>query len=196
MKLKKMITGCCAFVALALVSSQAWAISLSFDLASSSVSVGDSFDVDITISGLEFDDLSSFNFDVSYDSTVLAFDSYVLGPELTDSFWGQDDWSFGDDGMGTVNLSEFSWLWDLSFQPDSFTLATVSFTGSAAGLSMLTLSNVILGDAWGAPLQADLYSGSVDVNAPVPEPGTILLFATGIVGLAGHRLRRKKIGYF
>ena len=39
---------------------------------------------------------------------------------------------------------------------------------------------------WESFLRADLTS------APIPEPITILLFGTGVVGLVGSRLRRKK----
>jgi hypothetical protein len=34
--------------------------------------------------------------------------------------------------------------------------------------------------------------GDVTATAPVPEPATILLFGTGLVGLAGFRKKLKK----
>jgi len=37
------------------------------------------------------------------------------------------------------------------------------------------------------------FSGGSEAPASVPEPATMLLFGTGIAGLAGIRIRRKKI---
>ena len=47
-----------------------------------------------------------------------------------------------------------------------------------------------LGDALGDPLTADtLQSASVNV---IPEPGTMMLVGTGLVGIAGFRRKYKK----
>ena len=98
------------------------------------------------------------------------------------------DLSFGN------NLVEVSCLWDFSLQPDSFTLASLSFIGISGGHSDLLFSNVLLSDdSWPAgSLDAILGTGSVDVAAPVPEPATLLLFGTGLAGLAGFRKKFKK----
>ena len=38
----------------------------------------------------------------------------------------------------------------------------------------------------------DVVLTDISVSNPVPEPTTMLLFSTGLAGLAGYRLRRKK----
>jgi PEP-CTERM motif len=43
-------------------------------------------------------------------------------------------------------------------------------------------------DAWSASTSVSFRN----LSTPVPEPDTMLLFSTGLVGLAGSRLRRKK----
>jgi hypothetical protein len=192
----------CVVYAMAALCNQAWAIVLSFEPSASTFNVGDSIDIDIVISEMEFDDLATFDFNINYDDTVLAFDSYALGSELgvvdpSNPWADAEDWSWGQGylgdgtfvGGGTIHLSEFSWLWDFSSQPDAFTLSTVSFTGINSGISLLSFSNVILGDDWGNPLSADLETGTV---SPVPEPATILLLGFGLAaGLVGVGFRKR-----
>jgi PEP-CTERM motif len=178
------------------LSGHAWAISLSFSPSTSEIGIGDSIDIDLIISGMENDDLGYFEFDVNYDDSIIGFNSYTLGMGLGDDLtpWtgNAEDWSLGDLGSGTINLIELSYLLDLSFQADFFTLATLSFTGLNEGISLLSYSNLVLSDDWGVALSASLEGGSVDVSAPIPEPATLLLFGTGLASFLGFRRKYKK----
>ena len=189
---KTLMIGLCTILAMAFLSTRVWAIALSFDPSASEIYVGDSVDIDIVISDLTNDNLAGFDLTINYDSSILAFDSHTLGTELGDiDLFEASDWTVGD------NLVEVSWIWDPVFwsnQPDSFTLATISFTGISGGISDLFFSDVILSDdSWPAVAFSDvtLETGSVDV-APVPEPTTMLLFGTGLAGLVGFRKKFKK----
>jgi len=190
---KVLLTLTCVSFALLALNCQTWAISLSFNPSASTINIGDSMDIDIAISGLENDNLGVFNFDIGYDSSVLTFNSYALGDGLGDiSLFEAEDWSWGDLGGGTINLSELSWLWDLSAQPDAFTLATLSFTGSGEGTSPLSFSNVALSEDGFSYFSADLTPGSVTVNNPVPEPCTCMLLFFGVLGMVGIKRKFQK----
>ena len=96
------------FCALVMFSNQALAITMSFNPSDSIIGLGDSIGVDIVISGMESDKLAEFDFNINYDDTILAFDSYSLGPELgfidpSDPLADAEDWSWGD--LGGVDLS-------------------------------------------------------------------------------------------
>ena len=129
------------------------------------------FEVDVTISGLGGFDLGAFDLNVNYDDLLLVFDSYTLTGEMGSftkpdpAYPDAEDWSLGDDGLGTVNLAVFSYLLDFSTQPDAFTLATLTFSGNEAG--------------------------SAGISA-VPIPGAALLLVSGLVGVVGLRRRARK----
>jgi hypothetical protein len=65
---------------------------------------------------------------------------------------------------------------------DNGTLVSIAL--NAAGLSYLA-GNIETGIAFG---------GAVDTTAPIPEPTTMLLLGSGLVGLAAWKRRQPKNG--
>ena len=153
----------------------AGAVSIAFNPTDTDAKAGDMFNIDIVISDLDVADLGGFDFNVLYDATILKFDDYELGSGLGDiDLFEALNWSMGDPAnSGTIHLSELSMLWDLSFQEDSFTLATLTFEGLSEGKSDLAFSNLTLSDDWGDSIHAEVGSGSVTID-PVPEPSTYI----------------------
>lgn len=175
-------------LAASLIAVPASATTLSFTPSSSSVGIGGNVAVDITISGLDAGaDLGAFDFSVLFNSAALGITGYTLGNGLGDlGAMEALDISAGNIGGGLFNLSEISFLSDLSAQAGTFTLATLYFTGLSNGDSLLSFSNVTLGDAFGNMLAADLGTGTISA---VPEPQILLLFLGGL-GLLGFVRRR------
>lgn len=104
--------------------------------------------------------------------SIVDFDG---GTELVDK--GQiDGYSFYSD-----DLVDMATAPALTFAHTASTL-TVNITPSGRGWQGW------VDEGWGM----DALSVSLSGTNPVPEPATMLLFGTGIAGLAGTRLRRKK----
>ena len=169
--------------------------------------LGDPATVAVVISGLgnyEAPSLSTFDLDVTYDPAILSFNSYKLAWSLGDVNINEaSDFSLGETTPGTINLSELSFLEASStsgpffiepyldeIQPDSFTLAILTFDALAVGTSDLNFHNVILGDVDAFPFSETiiLKSGSISV---VPEPATLLLLGCGLIGLGMLGKKRK-----
>jgi hypothetical protein len=170
---------------------------LQFDPTLNEVTVGEMFEVDVRYNffdaGYGAQDLAAFDIDVTFDTDMLSFNSYSLTDNLGSLSAGDaDDWSYGHDGHGTVNLAELSYLYDFSFQSDNFVLATLSFTALEIGQSSLDFTYIDLSDSWGDSIAYPVFGGPATVSAaPVPEPATMVLFGTGLLGLIAMRRNRK-----
>ena len=95
--------------------------------------------------------------------------------------------NFPQSGWGLDNTGDFdnliaSWYW--SGTVDSNTNFDVWFFHMGSGVQD---QYALYYGGCGLALR----SGQVSAANPVPEPATMLLFSTGLVGLAGYRLKRK-----
>ena len=191
---------------LAFSPGQSYAVSITFDPADQDVWLGNKAMVDVVISGLGAYDapsLGAFDFTIGFDPAILALSNVSFGdPFLGDQL---DIWGLGGNPMDTLGLSPGAVnMYEISldlpaelemYQADTFVLVSLAFDTLAPGTSDLDLLPGLIppvfGDAWGESLGYTVEPGSITVvqggTAPVPEPGTILLLGSGLLGLAGFR---------
>jgi hypothetical protein len=167
------------------------------------IGVGGNAAVNIIVSGLSLTDpTGGFSLTLAFNNTFVSGVSFMNDPgtkmgaapvDLSGGFTGGSlDLFFAADASATLASLAAS-------EGTSFTLATLSFMGVAQGLSPLTLSNVVLSNWDGSQDLAGVTStngqicvaeigGTCAINA-IPEPATMLLFATGLGALALRRRR-------
>jgi len=171
------------------------------------IAVGGTALIDIIVSGLT-DPTGGFQLILHYDNTILEGVDYTNDPggkmgasplDLSGGFTGGGvlvlDLFFAADASETeASLS--------ASEGPSFTLASVSFKGLVNGLSLLTLSDVVL-STWDGGLNGGpatltgvtSQNGQVCVGGDcaqvVPEPATLLLLS-GALGVLAIFRRRKQ----
>jgi hypothetical protein len=153
------------------------------------VTVSGSASVDLVISGLSLNvppTLGGFFFDLTYDPAVLSASSVVFGDKLN-SVAGSPQQFADITTPGQIHLDEVSFESILN-QPDTFSLATLVFSGLAPGVSSLSFAYADLSDGDGNSIpDFQTVNGSFTVSSSsVPEAATtwpLLLFAVAPLAL-------------
>lgn len=194
--LKAFVLGALVFLALVHPAS-----SISIDLSPTSVSptVGGTFSVNVVVLGLvpqgsPRSEVGAFDLDLTFNSGAISLASVAFGVLLGNPTSGE---ALTDvvPGSGIVNFAEVSLLPSATLdalQPDTFTLATLSFRATTPATSILSLSRAVVGDGSGLALSVgSLGATNVTASAPaIPEPTGFLLFAIGFATVAAFGARR------
>ncbi len=143
--------------------------------------VGNFFDLSVNIS--DVNDLYAFQFDISFNPTILAASDMSEGSFLP--IGGATFFIPGaiDNALGTISFTADILLSAVSGVDGSGTLADIQFQALAVGTTPIVLSNVILLDSTLSDISFSTNGGAV---SPVPEPATVLLLGSGLIGLAGY----------
>jgi MYXO-CTERM domain-containing protein len=180
-------------------------VTLTLVPSSPSVGVGQTLSVDVVVGGLvELEGggeiaLESFDLDLAFDTSRLAFTSLSYGPALGDPEDGAETFVSGPgspNATGVALLFEFSFLTEaqlLALQAAPFTLATLQFQALAlpgsALLALVNLDGSSLGGVAGRALGDELAAPSALSVEVVPEPGMLALAAAALLALGRRRAR-------
>ena len=164
---------------------------ISVQPAAPTVTVGQSFTLSVVISGAS--DLYAYQFDLGFNPAVLKATSVTEGAFLGTG--GPTIFIPGtiDNVGGSITANADILDGAVSGVNGSGDLLDVSFLALAAGSSGVQVFNLIALDSFGLGLTETTASSTVTVSGnSVPEPGTGLLLAAGLVGLfALFRLRMR-----
>ncbi len=191
--------------------TSAGALSIDFSPASITHAQGTSFSLSAVLSGMPAGQaLSTYDFDIVFDPLVLSLLSVSESNALCDQSGGAacqgiSSFFMATPGSGTVNLFDLSFASDAQLigqQVSSLTLFTLTFEGIAQGVSALGFSVNALGGVLDPQtgfttdllqFEPTLGTGQATiVGASVPEPGSLALFATGLILLLFARLSRSR----
>lgn len=184
-------------------ATQTFAVSVVLTPSDSFITVGETFTVDLEVTApFDYGDLAAFGFFVDPDLTLslISYTGYTLSPDYFDvSMFAPDHLEGLYAGSGNAG--------------DPVLLATLGFKALSSGDEMLTVEGLFgiidysglyysamdfdpnTGDPILVDTNVDLFSQlPITIHAaPVPEPATMLLLGTGLIGMgaAGRRKFRK-----
>ncbi|MFO1434028.1 MAG: hypothetical protein U1F76_28705 [Candidatus Competibacteraceae bacterium] len=174
------------------------AVTLTLVPSPSTIQVGGTISVDLLIAGLAPSgppSLGAFLVETTYNSSVSTYNSVVFAGFLGNPGNAVETDIVVDTSMpGVVSLEEDSFLstavLDALQTTDPFLLATLTFTGSAAGVSPLGFGAIDLSSAAGTSLTNPTLQGASVTVTSMPEPGTLTLLAPFAVMAGAWRWRK------
>lgn len=185
-------------MAILLLSNSLYAISatINFNPSTTTIFLGNTFNVDVVISDLgngSAPSLGAFDFDVNYDPTVLSFSGGIFGTGL--DLFGLGSISGVTPGATSVNFFEISLDSEIdlnALQPDSFVLVSLAFNAIAVGNSQLSFGINDFADGAGDRLLINGIPGNALVSSAssVPEPAGVWLMGLGSVFFYIVKLRK------
>jgi hypothetical protein len=167
-------------------------------LLPSSTDIGKGWNVDfeVVVSDFGSDGIGGFSFEVDYDSDILAFDHWTMADGLGNVGIGEAmDLGSGEvaDGIAQCNGSSLLGSEELIAlqKTDQLTLGSISFRGIESGTGNVAFnpSFTVVCNANAAAIDVSNHEGA-SVN--VPEPSSLLLSLSGLMGLLGCGAFRKK----
>ncbi len=135
--------------------------------------------------------LGAFDFDLTYDPSILAFNSLIFGDPGLASLLGPPFGSIGGFSVNAISglVNQFEVSLELPetldmYQAGGFVLTTLSFTTLTAGITGLDISALILSDSRGNPLAVDTVENGLLIVSAVPDVHSSLgALGVAVVGL-------------
>ncbi len=156
--------------------------------------------VSITAATITFNNIQNWDTS-SYSLWVELLDSATLGVKTLPDGSGLSN-AFGNDSISQILLKNYTLgIPDPYHNPKtiSYTIDAINNAAQLATLNKFAIDDGIIGlgfdpdcHFWNTGVSFSITTGPSGGNEAVPEPATMLLFGTGLAGLAGLRMRRKK----